>query len=516
MGPAGYPVSRWDFARHATEWLETAGRASAAAAGSGRTIAMLAARPDEVQLCLAVAAVLLARGHSVDFLWLPGLRFEGACSPAPVFDRWDERLMAAEMAAIAAAPLPQGFRLIDLREVKPAEADEAMEREAERLALADMARQAATGAIVSAEKPVALQRQNRKLRNLDVMQRLVSYISDRQPQHFVVTGGDGMEAGCAFWVARGAKRRVIVWEQWPERPSAIVLSCNRNRADRDYGALWQADAPHELTPSRRERVLAWLSGRTGGDYRLVEPRKRHLPTKRTLDPLSEYGIDPARPVAVLFADRGAAGDGAGGAAFPDERSWIFRTVEWFADHPEWQLVLRLYGQDGPGGTRSAFRERWPDPPRNLRLADSGDAKLDHRLLDIAQVGIYCNNPIGLEMAMVGVIGVSAGRPFFANKGFTREAEDEEGYFRLLRRALESPEAAAMTDREVELAWCFADLYQNVAPKPFPWSERTFWRDMEEWPLSRVLDAEGDVRFGQVFDALAGAFELRDGVLGTLG
>ncbi len=56
----------------------------------------------------------------------------------------------------------------------------------------------------------------------------------------------------------------------------------------------------------------------------------------------------------------------------------------------------------------------------------------------------------------------------------------------------------------------------MAPKPFPWSERTFWRDMEEWPLSRVLDAEGDVRFGQVFDALAGAFELRDGVLGTLG
>jgi hypothetical protein len=39
---------------------------------------------------------------------------------------------------------------------------------------------------------------------------------------------------------------------------------------------------------------------------------------------------------------------------------------------------------------------------------------------------------------------------------------------------------------------------------------------EEWPLSRVLGVEGELRFGQVFDAFAGAFELRDGIVGALG
>lgn len=516
--PAGYPVSRWDFARHASDWIAAAGRARAAAGTpDGRHIAMLAARPEETQICVGIACVLVARGHRVDLIWLPGLRFEGACDPTPAFDRWDEVLMAREMAALGSAGLPEGLRLIDLRDMNPAETGDAMEREAERLAMLDAARQGATGTIYAMDKPIAVQRQNRKLRNLDVMRRLAGYFADSQPHHLVVMNGDMMEGGCAFWAARSAKRNAIAWEHSRERASAIVLSCNRTRADRDFGALWQADEPHELTAHRRERVLSWLSGRTGGDFRVVEPRKRRLPAKKALTALAEHGLDPMRPVAVLFGDRApAAGEPDGGVTFDEDGNWIQRTVEWFEQHPEWQLVVRLYAQDGPSGVRSDLRERWPDLPRNVRLLDAGDAKLDYQLLEIAQLGVYRNNTIGMEMAMMGIIAVTSGWPFFVNKGFTREAGDEEAYFRLVRRALDSPEATAMTDREVELAWCFADLYLNVAPKPFPWSERHFWRDMrEEWPMSRILGGEGDVRFGRVFDAFGGAFELRDGIAGTL-
>lgn len=518
VSPAGYPVTRWNFARHASDWLAAAGRARAALdTPNGRHIAMLAVRPEEIQLGVGVACVLVARGHRVDLMWLPGLRFEGPCDPAPAFDRWDELLMVREMAALGSAGLPEGLRLIDLRDVNPAEANDAMEREAERLATLDAERRGATGTIYATDKPIAVQRQNRKLRNLDLMRRLAGYFANSQPHHLVVMNGGMMESGCAFWIARSAKRNVIAWEHSRERASAIVLSCNRTRADCDFGALWQTDDPHELTPQRRERVLSWLSGRTGGDFRIVEPRKRRLPGKKALAALAEHAFDPMRPVAVLFGDRVvAASEPDGGIAFDEGGNWIQRAVEWFEQYPEWQLAVRLYAQDGPSGIRSALRERWPDLPRNVRLLDSGDAKLDYQLLEIAQLGIYRNNTIGLEMAMMGIIAVTSGRPFFVNKGFTREAGDEEAYFRLVRRALDSPEAAAMTDREVELAWCFADLYLNVAPKPFPWSKRHFWRDMrDEWPMGRVLAAEGERRFGSVFDAFGGAFEFRDGIVGTL-
>jgi len=121
------------------------------------------------------------------------------------------------------------------------------------------------------------------------------------------------------------------------------------------------------------------------------------------------------------------------------------------------------------------------------------------------------------MAMMGIISVAAGRPFFTEKGFTQEARDAEDYFRLVRRAFESPDAAAMTDREVELAWCFADMYVHGAPKVFPWSDRYFWRDMkEEWPMTRLLGDDGTARFGHVFAVFGGEVECRDGIIGRSG
>jgi tetratricopeptide (TPR) repeat protein len=517
--PAAYPITRWDFARQASAWRPIVARARAAFAGSaGRHIAMLATRPEEFQVSFAIGCVLAARGHRIDLLWWPGLRFEGASDPDPVFERWDEALMAREIKALAASDLPEALQLIDVRDLRPVEADDAMEQEAERVAALDVMRQRASGTIFSQDSPAPIQRQHRMLRNLHLMRRFSAYLGEATPHHVIILNGDMMEGAGAFWVARRAERKVIVWERSPDRASAILMSCNRTRADRDFTALWQADGAHELKPDRRERILAWLSGRTGGDYRLIEPRKRHLPTAKTMTALSEHGLDSSRPVAVLFGDRPILpGDTDDGVAFADGKDWMLRNVEWFEQHSQWQLVIRLYAQDGPAGIRSVLRERWSDLPRNVRLVESSDAKLDYLLLEAAQLGLYRTNPIGLEMAMMGIIAVTAGRPFFANKGFTQEARDAEDYFRLVRRALESPDAAAMTDREVELAWCFADLYVHGAPKAFPWSDRYFWRDMkEEWPLSRLLGDDGAARFDHVFAVFGGEVEARDGVIGRTG
>ena len=514
-----YPISRWNFARQASAWFPIVARAREALTQSdGRHIAMLATRPEDVQVSVAIACVLIARGHRVDLLWWPGLRFEGAGESAPVFDRWDETLMAREIEALAASDLPGALRLVDIRALEPVAADDAMEREAERIAALDVTRLRATGTIVSQDSPVSALRPHRQQRNLHLMRRLSTYLADATPDHLILLNGDMMESAGAFWVARRAERKVIVWERPPDRMLAIILSCNRTRADRDFTALWQADSAHELRPDRRERVLGWLSGRTGGDYRQVEPRKRHLPTEKALAALSEHGLDPARPVAVLFGDRPVpAGVSEESIVFADGKDWMLRTVAWFEEHPQWQLVIRLYAQDGPTGLRSALRERWSDLPRNVRLIESSDPKLDYVLLDAAQLGLYCTNPIGMEVAMMGIIAVAAGRPYFTDKGFTQEPRDAEDYFRQVRRALESPEAAAMTDREIELAWCFADLYIHGAPKAFPWSERNFWRDIkEEWPMTRLLSDDGIRRFGHVFAVFGGEVECRDGIIGRAG
>jgi len=327
-----------------------------------------------------------------------------------------------------------------------------------------------------------------------------------------------MESGCAFWAARKAGCPVVVWERCLDRASAVIVSGNRTRADRDYTGLWKADEPHDLTPARRERAMAWLANRSGGDYRLVTPRKHYVPAPQSFRALADHRLDSVRPVAALFGDRAADGEAPrDGDVFPDSKTWILRNIEFFALHPEWQLIVRLYPQDGPSGVRSALREKQADLPRNVSFVESSDPKLDYQLLEVAQLGLFRTNPIGLEIAVMGVIAVAAGRPYFCGKGFTRDTADDEAYFRTVRRALESPDSMAMTDREIELAWCFADMCVHAAPKAFPWSARNFWRDMtEDWPLARVLGDAGRLRFGATFAALGGEVTLPDGVVGDVG
>jgi len=516
--PSYYPITRWNFARVAKDWFPhvTSARAEAGQHGGNR-IAIPACSPYDFEICLAVACALVARGHSVEILWLPGLRFEGNGDAEPSFDGWDEVLMAHEVEALAAAGPPDGLKLIDLRGVGTIEADGAMEQEAERLAALDVGRRRATNTVYGTDRPAAIQSHNRVSRNLHALRRFARYFADNPPHHLLVMNGEKMEAGCAYWAARQAGCDAIVWDASLERGAAISIACNETRAECDFSDLWLSDDPHELTPPRRERVLSWLTSRTGGDFRLVSPRKQYAPPARSFAALAGHRLDSVRPVVVLYGDRSAVVEAAqDGDAFVDSKTWILRNIELFAQHPEWQLIVRLYPQDGPSGVRMALREKRADLPRNVSLVESGDAKLDYQLLEVAQLGLFRTNPIGLEIAMMGVVAVSAGRPYFCDKGFTRDTADEETYFRMVRRALENPESVAMTDREIELAWCFADLSIYGVPKPFPWSGRNFWRDVtDEWPIRRVLGGEGSGRFGRVFAALSGEFELPDGVVGDI-
>lgn len=516
---AAYPITRWAFAARARQWLADATRYRDANAGrGGHRIAMVAGSPFDFQMSVAMACIHIARGHSVDLLWLPGLRFAGACDPEPAYDRWDETLMADEIESLKSADLPDGLTLIDLRTLPVLDVDGEMETTAGSLAERDCGRRRSTNTVYALTGMLDEQQRERTARNLYAMRRLAHYFAETPPHHLLAMNGDTMESGCAFWAARQAERQAIVWEPSPDRSSAISISCNETRSRRDYSELWRLDEPHELSPERRERVLAWFSSRTGGDFRVVTPRKRYAPPARSFAALADHRLDAVRPVVVLFGDRNADLEVMHeGAAFPDGLTWIMRNIEFFGEHPEWQLIIRLYPQDGPSGVRTALREKRSDLPRNVSLVESSDAKLDYRLLEVAQLGLFRTNPIGLEIAMMGVVAVASGHTQFSGMGFTRDAGSEEEYFRTVRRTLENPESIAMTDREIELAWCFADLSVYAAPKLFPWTPRNFWRDvLEEWPVNRVLGGEGMTRFGKVFSVLAGEAELPDGVVGDIG
>ena len=522
LQPAAVPITRWDFARHARRWLaDVEERKSGRDSAVRKYVAIPAFNAHHIQVFFALACVLLARGHRVDLIWMPCLEFQRTCEPEPVYDNWDEELLAAEMERFSDSDLPDGLRLIDLRKIEPAPSSPDFEAAADRLAYIDLRNQYRNTSIDVSEEPNKSHKRNRSLKNLDAMRRMAAYLSEHDVDRLVLFNGGVMEYGAAFNAARAAGVTVVEWEQSAHRRGDFVMAINRCHGDLDMSRIWADAAPHSLTDERRQRAAAWLSGKDAAADVSRQPRGRFTPEAPARDLISGLSLDPDKPVAALFPnltwDTSALDREV---AFDSVQDWVLQTAEYFVAHPEWQLVVRIHPAEQVRSEEyigEILRDRWPDLPGNIRIVESRDPLSSYRLLEAAQLGLYYTGTLGLEMTMMGIQAVTPARPLYGGYGFTREAATPEGYFGMIRKAFEDPDASALTQKEIELSWVFADLYMTQAPKPFPWSYQQFWLSiLDGWPMGRVLGPEGAAAFGKVFAVFAGEVDLPDGIVGDLG
>lgn len=519
--PATIPITRWDFARHARDWLTVAAQArSRARPAVRRRIAIAAFNPHHMQLFFAIACVLFARGHTVDVLWLPCLEFDRPCDPEPRYDFWDERLLEREIAGFAASGLPGGLRLLDLREVEPAPAAPGFSEAADRQAYIDLRNHHRNASIDVESEPMRSRRRNRFLKNLDAMRRVAGYLADSAVDRFILFNAGIMEYGAAFHAARSAAVTVLEWEQSPHAADHYLLSVNSTHGALEMRPLWASDIGSELTEARRKRVAAWFASRGRGDWRGARPRGRHVPDVVARALIAQLGLDPDKPVAALFPN--ITWDTATldrEVAFASVADWALRTAEFFAARPEWQLVVRTHPVEVQASEEfvgEILRRRWPRLPANIRIVEVVDPHFSYRLLEAAQVGLYYTGTLGLEMTMLGILPLTGARPPISGFGFSREAATADEYFAMVARAFQDPDGCALTVEEMTRAWRFADLYLLQVPKSLPWSYQRFWPSMlDEWPMTRVLGAEGAI-FDDVFAAFAGEVDLPDGLVGALG
>jgi hypothetical protein len=62
---------------------------------------------------------------------------------------------------------------------------------------------------------------------------------------------------------------------------------------------------------------------------------------------------------------------------------------------------------------------------------------------------------------------------------------------------------SLTQPQIETAWEYAYRFFFEYPFVFPWRLMHFWKDMDVWPMGRVLSEEGQQEFGRTFAYLAG-------------
>ncbi len=134
-------------------------------------------------------------------------------------------------------------------------------------------------------------------------------------------------------------------------------------------------------------------------------------------------------------------------AFDSIHEWIYSTIQYFIEHPEHDLVIRLHPAEvklrnkptrEPIG--DAIIKRFPTLPPNVRLIQPTDPMSSYPLMSNSDAVTVLTSTVGLEAALRGVPVIVTAKTAYRDKGFTLDASNPEEYWRLIDQTLTDPAA----------------------------------------------------------------------------
>jgi hypothetical protein len=347
-------------------------------------------------------------------------------------------------------------------------------------------------------------------RNLQAAACLLGWLqslpADQRPEVLITPNGSILEMGAIYQLARLRDLPVVTYE-FGEQRGRIWFAQNSEVMHQDTADLWEDRKKTNLTESQWAQIRALYDSRQNG---LLWENFARLwqgaPSQGGEQVRQALSLD-ARPVVLLAAN--VIGDSLtlGRQIFSrDMTDWLERSVRFFAERSDVQLVVRIHPGErylkGPSVSQ-VVRDALPQVPEHVRLVEAADPVNTYDLLQIADLGLAYTTTVGMEMPMSGVPVVVGGRTHYRAKGFTNDPATWDEYFSIVDQHLSAPIEQRLSRDQVELAWKYAYHFFFDYPTPFPWHLLSFWDELQTWPLERVLSAEGQAAFGDTFRWLSG-------------
>jgi hypothetical protein len=342
----------------------------------------------------------------------------------------------------------------------------------------------------------------------------LEWMQTHKPDVVLIPNGLILEMGIFFRVARYLNIPAVTFE-FNDQREQIWLAQNTSimRQDTDYLVRERCSQP--MTDEMYARLADLENARRGA--RVWGKSKRlwqYVSAQGAQQIRQALGLDD-RPVVLLAAN--VLGDSLtlGRNIFAGSMSeWITRTVQYFAERTNVQLVIRVH----PGerlvpqakSMGTVVREALQEIPGHIHLIEALDNVNTYDLIEIADLGLAYTTTVGVETAMNGIPVISCGETHYRGRGFTIDPNSWDEYFAALEKVLSDLPAHRLTDEQTAKAWNYAYRFFFEYPRPFPWRLMNFWEDLEVWPVERVLSEEGMAQFGDTFRFLVGEpFTWRD-------
>lgn len=342
-------------------------------------------------------------------------------------------------------------------------------------------------------------------RNTFAAQAALEWMQKNKPDVVLIPNGLILEMGIVFRVARYLGIDAVTYE-FNDQREQIWLAQNSSIMQQDTDYLVDARCHLPITDSMYERVADLENARRGA--RVWGKSKRlwqYVSSQGAQETRKLLNLD-SRPVVMLAAN--VLGDSLtlGRDIFAESMTeWITKTVQFFANRPEVQMVIRVHpGEKLVPQARSmgtVVREALPEMPAHIHIIGALDNINTYDLIEIADVGLAYTTTVGLETAMNGRPVISCGETHYRGRGFTLDPNTWDEYYATLEKVLADIPAYQLNEKQTEFAWNYAYRFFFEYPRPFPWRLMNFWDDLEVWPLERVLSEEGLAQFKDTFDFL---------------
>jgi hypothetical protein len=346
----------------------------------------------------------------------------------------------------------------------------------------------------------------RLARNTEAALKAINWMMEKPPDVVVIPNGSILEMGIFYQVANYLGIPTITYE-FGEQRNRIWLALDKEVMRQETDDLWAEVSERPITNNDLEKVRDLFGSRQKADLWKNFSRQWQIsPSQGGERVRQSLGLD-GRPVAVIAAN--VIGDSLtlGRQIFSSSMTeWLERTVKYFAERADLQLVVRIHPGErytkGPS-VADIVKQALQTIPENIHLIKADDQTNTYDLIEIADIGLVYTTTVGMEMAMSGVPVLVVGQTHYRGKGFTFDPTSWEDYFALLDSFVQDQQAFNLTAEQVDLAWRYAYNFFFEYPVPFPWPMPHFWKELDEWPIERVLSAEGMAEYGDTFRYLVG-------------
>lgn len=224
------------------------------------------------------------------------------------------------------------------------------------------------------------------------------------------------------------------------------------------------------TAEREQTTMEYLSSRLTGSKDWIWFHEQ--PTEDVEKIARECGVDFSRPVIGLLTN--VFWDAQlhyRTNAFTNMLDWVVRTIEYFRERPDLQLLIRIHPAEVRGNIPSRqpilaeIHKAFPELPANVFIIPPESNSSTYAAMYRCDSVIIYGTKTGVELTSVGIPVIVAGEAWIRGKGLTRDADSPAEYFGILDE-LPSGRRLDEATRARARKYAYHFFFRRMIPLPF--------------------------------------------------